>query len=955
MRRRACWLAAALAASTSAAAASSPSGSAARPAVPPFPQPYAALNSGAFSGPAVPASRDPLVSFVWNASCDFDALQVFSVAPTAVAAAPSSAATRLPDLIALPFGASAATVAANATLMIDFGVEHGAWLELLVPPAGVPPHISLAAAISEYDIARPGGAAALSALGGGALRLVTNPLLFDGLRYAWLSVAFDAACDEPAAAPCAPLQLLGVRATAQILPLNYGASFASSDALVDRIFYTGAYAVRVNMQPHFFGSELLDRGDRPPPFQGDAHVAQAVGLAVFASPPLYAAVRAMLATTDSAARPVHDSSIATYPLMFVLSLVDYFTASGDAATLRALAADAASIVDSALANFSAPASPPDLRWSGWDARLGEGFADVNTTPEARRLYWMTTLRAAAALGAAAGAAGGALAPLATKYAAAVAAAAASLRRAGGPTWYAALGYHASAAAINGGWPSASEAAAMFAGRFNDSALACSLSNYDTGFLLDALGALGHFDYAKAMLALCWGRQLAAGATCWWESTYFYDAMLADGGGDMDLLPGASTSACHAWGSFPTAWAQRHLLGIRAAAPGFARVTVAPALGLGAGWLQSLRGVVPTPHGSVALDAALAVEGAGRATLSVRLTHPRGTAAELHVLAELPEAGAAGCPRRLSRITLDGVDVPDGAAAELVYPPPRIAHTRARVLALGEAEAGRERVLVATYASAHECVRSGRGAAAPYPYAPYAPPTYPRGAVAVDNQTHGSWLGAHGRDGYVLFGYAPPSNDVVALPAYVANVSVSSPLRRRYANASSPGGAAEALLESPPTQAAAPRALGAAYTVSQLSWLQAPASPGGARALGAASASSLYALHVDVELAAGAPAVNVSLYLATTAGHGDISSGGESVIVHWVDLVTRNALVPDTALRQYIAPPAYGGGGRHTNEGGLWGLENGVYLTATLTASSRAVLYCVSGCYASVSAVFFDAA
>lgn len=59
-----------------------------------------------------------------------------------------------------------------------------------------------------------------------------------------------------------------------------------------------------------------------------------------------------------------------------------------------------------------------------------------------------------------------------------------------------------------------------------SAHICSLSNYDSGFILDALAEMGHIDYGTAMLRLCWGKQLSAGSSCWWESTAFYDGMLS---------------------------------------------------------------------------------------------------------------------------------------------------------------------------------------------------------------------------------------------------------------------------------------------------------------------------------------------------------------------------------------------------------------------------------------------
>lgn len=204
----------------------------------------------------------------------------------------------------------------------------------------------------------------------------------------------------------------------------------------------------------------------------------------------------------------------TYPLMWVLSVVDYYSATGDVTTLSQLGGDVSKILDQAIGWFQSPDQPSDLRWSGWDDRLGSGFSNVDQTPEARRFLWTTTLRAVARFSDAAAAAG--LAPYHTKYEGVVTTLLANLR-APGADWWVAGGYglHAAAAAVNSGRLSADEQEGMFSRLFNDSAHICSFSNYDSGMLLDALGVMGRHDYGVAMLRLCWGRQLQAGATCWW--------------------------------------------------------------------------------------------------------------------------------------------------------------------------------------------------------------------------------------------------------------------------------------------------------------------------------------------------------------------------------------------------------------------------------------------------------
>ena len=424
------------------------------------PEPYPWLNSGAFSGPVVPQSVDPLVSYQWNANADYSKMQIYAQAPSRVAAAPAGAATGLDTLIASSYGNGSAIVTGSATIMITFASELAAWLEFSIP-GGLPACASIKAAISEYNTPRPGGSIAPTYYGGpqGEFRVETNKQLYDGLRYAWLFVT-----SQPG---CAPLSFTGVRAVAQVLPLNYTGSFASGDAELDRIFYTGAYATRVNILPGFFGSELYDRSDRSPPFQGDAHVAQAVGLTAFFSLPMSLLVLQMINFTDSAVRPVHDSNIATYPLMWVLSVVDYYTLSNDKDSFAFFADDVSTILDQNIPNFQT-SNPADMRWSGWDDRLGSGFVNVDQTPEARRFYWTTILRATARFAAAAATGGGALKPYATKYQQQTQALLAKLR-APGPDWWQSQGYglHASAAAINSGMMTSDEQAGMFAALFND--------------------------------------------------------------------------------------------------------------------------------------------------------------------------------------------------------------------------------------------------------------------------------------------------------------------------------------------------------------------------------------------------------------------------------------------------------------------------------------------------------
>lgn len=539
---------------------------------------------------------------------------------------------------------------------------------------------------------------------------------------------------------------------------------------------------------------------------------------------------------------------------------------------------------------------------------------------------MTTLRATHAFAHAAGSVP-ALASAARKYSAAGAALVARLR-ASAPEWWLEYGLHARAAAVLGGWTTPAERAAMLPA-FNNSALICSLSNYDSAFLLEALGEVAGVEYATAMLRLCWGRQLAAGATCWWESTFFYDGMLS-GGEDMDVVPGASTSACHAWGSGATAWMSRTLLGVAPTAPGYARFTVTPALGLGGpgGGLARVAGTVPTPSGAITVSANVTLsDDALTATARVDVSVAWGTVLdELRLPAALLQGPASPCARLvLASISFNGT----GEVRSILPASDGYVHV---------AGGGSSLSVSAVYWRA-SCVLPPvtRAAFAPYPYAPFAPPTYPV-SVAIDNTTHGLWRDAgYGSDGLVLLGYEVGAADWVRLPPYVASVNCSA---RRTLDRSGTG---PAPLQDP-TDAAKPRRLGAAQAGDLFSLALDVQRTGALSGLRSNAALSLW---VDVARAAAPPPpptpALISVYFACNS----------SLVVHLEDLDTRDALAPDVTLRAYAPPPAFGGATPPYNAGGLWGLEKGVWLRFVYDRSVRIRVYCVAGCSASVSAVLFD--
>ena len=77
------------------------------------------------------------------------------------------------------------------------------------------------------------------------------------------------------------------------------------------------------------------------------------------------------------------------PIQFVLSVADYYAATGDSTGVAYLTPFVAKHLDDAVDTWMHPVG---LRFAGHDDRLGSGFAN-NTTPETQALYRLLAIRA----------------------------------------------------------------------------------------------------------------------------------------------------------------------------------------------------------------------------------------------------------------------------------------------------------------------------------------------------------------------------------------------------------------------------------------------------------------------------------------------------------------------------------------------------------------------------------
>ena len=156
---------------------------------------------------------------------------------------------------------------------------------------------------------------------GDTYRLELNSELYEGVRFGFVTVTkFER-----------PFTITAVRLVCQTKPVNYEGSFASDNELLNKIWYTAAYDVRVNLKEDYLAAILVDRGDRHS-WTGDAYLSQAASLAAFGN---YDFILKNLRYTA-----VRSNGIESYELYWILSLIDYYEYSGDAAGAESLLSEA---------------------------------------------------------------------------------------------------------------------------------------------------------------------------------------------------------------------------------------------------------------------------------------------------------------------------------------------------------------------------------------------------------------------------------------------------------------------------------------------------------------------------------------------------------------------------------------------------------------------------------------
>ncbi|WP_297070985.1 alpha-L-rhamnosidase C-terminal domain-containing protein [uncultured Duncaniella sp.] len=157
----------------------------------------------------------------------------------------------------------------------------------------------------------------------------------------------------------------------------------------------------------------------------------------------------------------------------------------------------------------------------------------------------------------------------------------------------------------------------------------SFSPFYGYYAVEALAENGHIDKAMDMISDYWGAMIDLGGTTFWEDLNYpdtknaarIDEIVPDGKYDIHSQGGAycyvglRLSMCHGWGAGPTPWLQRHVLGVKPVEPGCKTIEVKPNLGN----LAFAEGTVPTPYGPVSVKARK--DESGKTVVSVKA--PKG--------------------------------------------------------------------------------------------------------------------------------------------------------------------------------------------------------------------------------------------------------------------------------------------------------------------------------------------
>lgn len=487
-------------------------------------------------------------------------------------------------------------------------------------------------------------------------------------------------------------------------------------------------------------------------------------------------------------------------------------------------------------------------------------------------------------------------------------------------WYKDFGLHAAADAINTGFTTVEEQAGMAAAVLSDIVQLPSLSHFNQFFIANSFAMMGAFDRGVELVRLCWGSDIALGATTFFEVGHPGLAdILPSGPSPLPAEQNGWTLMAADWSTGATQWLSRNILGLRPLENGWKKALIAPHI---AHTMKSVCGSIGTPHGILSINATRAV---GERQVSViEITIPHGVNAVVRFSAVLLQRLGLDIIQRssqsneLSAVTIEYVD---GRKLKDIRAISN--HEEAPLIDESNALAGRTSVLEFNLSHGHHILRAFHSATvdeAAFPWSqlgsPFPPPSWPGRFLGSDVTTMGNWIGQYGKSGYTLFGWKNLSSDLKVLPPFVEDVILWSSDNSGFLGA---------------------RISWENSTVDERA-LQNPQGTG--RAIGAATSYGGGTFIVDIVLTAAAVAAKteyiLSLYACdygpTPWGSGSIGENRTSQILllsGWPDF---NPVTPRQVLKEYT---------------------NGVWLRYSVQGSIRVRLGVIRGDMSVLSAIAFD--
>ena len=544
--------------------------------------------SGSPIGTNVKLSPDPLVKMKWESIKASDDLEYYYLRPESYKASLGSGFDmrhfKRDNIIA---------VNGAGDIRFDFGRVSAGWLEFdsddLID--------SVSMSISEYNepsVVNKGPLhhfkTAPVVKDGRTYRIVLNSLWYEGVRYGWIHVTNHTR----------KWHIKNLRLVCQIKPTNYVGSFSCSDDELTKIWYTGAYTVKLNLLKDYFGAILMDRGDRHS-WTGDAFPSQAASMVAFGN---YDFVKKNIENTANL-----NNDIASYALYWVLSLIDYVNYTGDIELLRKYKNNIEKKLTEAYLQFG---KHPKLLFYGWDERLGAGFENPQTS-EAQHAYAMLSIRAWTSFGNLMIKTGNL--EMGQHYQGWATEKMNKERKEG--EWLNKLGLHSAADAINTTLMNKQEEDLLFKTFFTDRVNRLSYSPFNQWFIISAMAKADRYDEAMSAIKDCWGGQLKYGATTFFEvfRPEWNDILQPNEAPPNNQC--GYTSFAHPWSAGVVKWLSEETLGIKPLEPGFKTFQIIPHLGSN---LTVVEGSTPTMNG---LITARFDSKSGKADVSV----PTGTLAK----------------------------------------------------------------------------------------------------------------------------------------------------------------------------------------------------------------------------------------------------------------------------------------------------------------------------------------